>query len=409
MSHTKHILFVDAEQRALEAIEQVLHRDSYRWNLSFASDGESALELLETDTVDVLVTELALPRLDGVQLLESARQLHPDSIRIVFSGEVELHRILQSSAVAHQALAKPASPRQVRQAIERASQVHEALGTEACRRLVSGADGLPMVPSIYSKLVCTLANPNASMQQVADVISEDVSLCAQILRLVNSAFFGLAREVTTVGDAIRYLGPAVVRDLVLSEEAYRLVAHGSQQANAIIESVRRHSRMTAKVARKLVSSPELAEQAFLAGMLHQVGTLLLAARGEDIESLERPARADAPSAGGGLIARRKEPELDHFRLGAYLLGLWGLPAAIVETVAECSDPSISASTHAELIAAVHVAHRVIANVLPAHDGSEPVYEAPRLYCLERLGLPDAHELTASVRAQISVQSMETRS
>ena len=141
-----------------------------------------------------------------------------------------------------------------------------------------------------------LAEPDACAASVAGVIEQDAGTSAKMLQLVNSAFFGLARRVTTVRDAITFLGLTPVRGIVLaSEMANGLGRDTTRSRPPPSRTINDHSLAVAAVARELVP-PDRRLDAFAAGMLHDVGRLALAASApalfrRDHDQHDRPRRA----------------------------------------------------------------------------------------------------------------------
>jgi YesN/AraC family two-component response regulator len=84
--YTPVVLFVDDDHLVLRALARIFERDRTRWNLTFATGGRQGLEILETTTVDLLVTDLQMPDIDGAQILAAAKRRSPDARRIVLTG-----------------------------------------------------------------------------------------------------------------------------------------------------------------------------------------------------------------------------------------------------------------------------------------------------------------------------------
>jgi DNA-binding NtrC family response regulator len=114
----KEVLFVDDERSVLVALERMLrpHRD--RWNMTFVEGGVEALAHLERRPVDVVVTDMRMPGMDGSALLEIVRELHPDTVRIVLSGELEADGAVRIADLAHHRLHKPCDPAAIVGALE---------------------------------------------------------------------------------------------------------------------------------------------------------------------------------------------------------------------------------------------------------------------------------------------------
>jgi YesN/AraC family two-component response regulator len=114
----KRILFVDDEPELLESLERLLHPMQDRWKMTFARCGTEALAWLEAQPFDVLVTDVRMPRVDGVRLLRWVKTKYPGMTRIVLSGYFERELALGAAEAAHHYLVKPVDFERLREAIE---------------------------------------------------------------------------------------------------------------------------------------------------------------------------------------------------------------------------------------------------------------------------------------------------
>ena len=377
------ILFVDDEPQVLDGLRRMLRPLAAEWEMEFVESGEEALTRISAQPFDVIVTDMRMPGMDGVQLLEQVRALHPDAIRIVLSGHSDPQTILRSVGSTHQYLSKPCDPDRLRTMIRRSWSLQNLLGSDRLKQLVGGMDHLPSMPTLFRDVVRELQGPDASLKKVGALIAKDPSMTAQILRLVNSSFFGMSREISSPTAAVAYLGIGTVTSLVLSvkifQEANPQLLHDLQ-----LEGLWDHSFRTGTLARdialEITNDQQMAEDCFTSGMLHDVGKLVLC--------VNFPGRyrdvLGQPSAG---LVRMSEAEsqafgANHAEIGAYLMGIWGLPTSIVEAVAFHHAPLRCFSGEFAPVVAVHVA-----NCLDAEGGAnstsvEPLDEK----CVGALGL-----------------------
>ena len=130
-----------------------------------------------------------------------------------------------------------------------------------------------------------------------------------------------------------------------------------------------HSMLTAILAKKIVSNPALADAAFTAGLLHDIGALVLlhAAPPDYVRALQRKKELNGDSA----AAEREIFGVTHAEVGAYLLGLWGIPFPIVEAVAFHHRPNEVAPESRALVAAVHIASGLVEEMTEADTQSRP--------------------------------------
>ena len=121
----KNILFVDDEPKILQGIRRMLRNMRHEWELSFAENGEEALDVISQKTFDVVVSDMRMPGMDGAQLLEEVRKCYPDIVRIILSGHSDKEMILKSTRPTHQYLSKPCDAEKSKDTINRACALRD--------------------------------------------------------------------------------------------------------------------------------------------------------------------------------------------------------------------------------------------------------------------------------------------
>jgi putative nucleotidyltransferase with HDIG domain len=260
---------------------------------------------------------------------------------------------------AHQYLVKPSDVATISSALDRAFSLDAWLPSEAVQKLIAQMKKLPSPPNLYFKIVSELQSPDSSIENIGSLVSQDPVLSAKLLQVVNSAVFGLQMQVVSAAEAVMYLGMETTKALVLLAHTFSYFDK-VRTADFSIEKLWKHSVATGKFAEKIAriegSDAEVAGQAFTGGMLHDIGKLLLAANVPDAfkEALAK-SRAeqihlwDAESSVLGA---------SHGELGACLLGIWGLPMPIIESVALHHYPVRFLSKQFCPLTAVHAANAI---------------------------------------------------
>jgi HD-like signal output (HDOD) protein len=317
---------------------------------------------------------MRMPGIDGATLLCHVREQYPQVVRIVLSGQTELSTALRMVPVAHQFLDKPCDAEMLRVAVERACHLRALLSDDSIRRTVTALGDLPSLPRTYEALTQALAEPDTSLQKVAKIVEQDVGVSAKVLQLVNSAFFGIAHSITNIQSAVSHIGVNTLKNLVLSVEIFRAFKPKRDLPGFSLEKLQHHAQLTAHIAARLPVPKHLADIAMVAGMLHDVGKLILAWKlSEHFQKMLAEAiKAHCP------VFKEEEREngFSHAEIGAYLLGLWGLPYTVVEAVALHHGPNRVPHQNFDAISAVYVAN------LLAHELDESSRDGPAVYILE---------------------------
>ena len=309
------------------------------------SPAEALARLRAGAACDVVVA-VELPGMDGVDLLARLRVEYPAVARIVVAPPPAIAVGFRIADLAHQVLPAGSPPEALREALARTLRLRDLLADERLRALAGEVDGLPSLPRIYGDLTTALESPSCGAAEIAAIVCRDPALAAKVLQLVNSSFFGLPRRMTSVPEAVAFLGVATLRSLVLSTEAMSLFRPAARAAGLDVDALSARAVATATEAAGL-AAPEHRSDAFTAGLLSDVGLLLLAAKAPD-------------------LLRRDEVDLGftHGAAGAYLLGLWGLPPGVVEAVAFHHEPP---GTPAGVDAGLAVRQAVGLAVISAHE------------------------------------------
>lgn len=349
----KRVLFVDDDAGVLDGLRVRLRHLRSRWNMVFVESASRATTELEHGGFDVVVSDMRMPVTDGAQFLAVVAERWPETIRIVLSGYAEDEKTARLLPVAHQYLSKPCEAHQLESAIDRCLQLHELLREPRLRAVVGRITRLPAMPRVYARLREAMGREDVSVNEVATIVAADPVIAAKVLQVVNSSFFRLARRITRLDQAVSYLGFAAIRNLVMSVEVFS--QWRSQVASAQFDPEKLHARAqrVAATARALAGNGPMADDAMLAGLLHNIGYWILLQ--ECPRELERALGAAVEQ---GITLQQAERDVigaSHAEIGAYLLGLWGLPHPVVEAVAFQHAPQAVAHSEFDVLAALAIA------------------------------------------------------
>ena len=388
------VIFVDDEPNILSGLRRILRPQRKEWEMVFEESGESALGVLEESPCDVVVSDMKMPGMDGAEFLSRVREKYPASIRIALSGETDSHMIYRCVQNAHQYMAKPCDADTLVAAVKRAFSLRALMADEDLEAIVADMTSLPSRPEQYEQIMQELQSEDPSLQRVGEIIETDVAMTAKILELVNSAFFGLARHLSSPSEAAMYLGVDVLKSLVLTTGVFSQFESEDVDAS-MLKSVWDHSTAVGTLAKEIaqsISDDDLtADYALMGGLLAEVGKLVFAVNFPD-----KSAAIQSKVAETGANDYDVEQELighSHMDVGAYLVGLWGLPNPVVECVAYHHEPADCVESGFTALTAVHIANAIVAS-----GGAEPFDQLDDNY-IEQLDMtsriPDlAHRFNA---------------
>lgn len=370
-----NILFVDDDPSLLASLRRNLHKKARVWNMRFAESAQAALELLKKNNADVIISDMRMPGMDGVELLAQVKKFYPNTVRFILSGYSDKQMILDSVGLTHQFFAKPCDPKFLIQAINYSSTLYRHIGNPRIQQVVCEIKSLPTPPEIYNKISNELNKREPSIEYISEVVKQDSATSAKVLQLVNSAFFGIGRGISDIEEATVFLGIENLKSLVLVigmiNESFSSISH-----NFDIEAYSHHSFnvgfLSEKIARSLGKKPKECQTAFTAGLLHDIGKLVMATHFE--ASYNSKVTAFGKNTPGTAQIQDMENDLfgiNHAEIGAALVGIWGLPPTIVNAVAYHHKPRKETEEGISLATIVH-----ISNALVLHASSkEPILDS----------------------------------
>lgn len=356
----KRVLFVDDDPQVLEGMRRALRRLRNEWDMHFATSAKDALDLLAAEEpFDVLVTDMCMPGMSGAELLGIAQAKAPGMVRVILSGRSEADQAMRMATCAHQFLTKPCDSERIRTVVGRSLHLHESLADEQLQAVVGQLRSLPSLPAIYVELAAAIADEEVTIARVAEIVERDAGIAAKLLQLVNSSFFGVPRSVDSLRDAISFLGLTTIKALVLQYGIVEEFDPSTAAPSFDIEDHQRRALAVGSLARRILSDDRrLSEGAFVAGILHDIGDLVLATNRPDL--YERVRRLSKTGRIPPQELERRAIGVTHGEVGAYLLGLWGMPDPIVEAALLHHRPTAAVGEVAfDHLAAVHLADALL--------------------------------------------------
>jgi putative nucleotidyltransferase with HDIG domain len=352
----RRILFVDDDPQLLSGLSKALRKYRTRWAMVFAGSGEAALAEFRRARFDVVVSDMRMPVMDGAALLASIRDEDPSTIRMILSGFSERTAIVRALPVAHQFFNKPCDLAELAAAIDRACELRALLSGDAMRAVAEQLGELPPAPVIYHELAAQLASAEICVTDIAVAIERDAELCKRVLQIAGSPVFGADRPARTIAEAAAQVGIEMVVGLALASYAFAL-AGDRPPPDLAIAGLQRHALQVARAARRLAASPEVAADAFIAGLVHDIGKIVIATAFPDAHAaiVRRLADTELPPS----EVERSVLGTSHGEIGAYLLGRWGLPLPVLDAVAHHNATAVELTAR-PVLAALRAAHDAVA-------------------------------------------------
>lgn len=382
----KTILFVDDEPNILAGLQRMMRPLRQDMDFYFVESGEEALASLAAHQVDVIVSDMRMPGMDGAELLAIVQEKFPQTIRIMLTGQADEEAILRTVGVVHQYIAKPSDPETLKGVLIRACALQSLMRHDHLQSLATRIGSLPSLPAVYAQLQRKLREPECSLADIAAILEQDLAMSAKVLQLVNSAFFGLYKNIDCIARAVNLLGLDTVRALVLSVGVFtemRPVTAASFSVHALWHHSMGVAAFAKKIAQEETGSKELPDNVFIAGFMHDIGKLLLFAC-----LPEQYAETIAWAGEHHLPMYQAEQHIlnaTHGDAGGYLLGLWGLPGSVVEAAVFHHRLELYPNPSFCPAVIVHAADTIYHMLHPDQHFGSPVLNMPYL---EQAGVGD---------------------
>jgi putative nucleotidyltransferase with HDIG domain len=319
------VLFVDDEPLIRSLYETLSPDLGPDFTVKTAKDGFEALRVLDEMKVEIVVSDLEMPEMPGGELLTLVERKYPDAMRVVISGyDDELH-VARCLTFGHRYLKKPIEPENLANTLKRLSTLRHTLSNSKVKSVLSGSDSLPSPPETYLHLSEALQKSETGYEDFAAIIEDDPLLKEHLLNSVNSPAFGLSVRVEEIKELFEVVGVHVVRALILAihtKEFFEPRTKNAELFNRLWQHALETATSSRKIARVERHTFRECQTAYVAGLLHDIGKFMIAAHLNSTDAPMQDGQSEEQIVG-----------INHATAGAYLLGLWGLPEAIV-TAAE---------------------------------------------------------------------------
>lgn len=326
------------------------------WKGSYAVSGDDGLKLLANERFDVVVADMRMPCMKGADFFDRVQREQPNTLRVVLSGHSDMQCLLKTSTtLAHQFLSKPCTSKTLIETLQRLLDMDDILNDKASKSVILRMKSLPVIPEVYYNIQKCLEDSDPDLKRIGRLVEKDVGLSANLLKVVNSPYFGFYERVISPAHAVVLLGIDALKGLILGVKLL-----GNMESTGVpgysVEKLWKHSLQTGYFAKAIAESEqmdkEFVESCFVCGMLHDLGKfVLLTELAEAYGPLLELAKIE-----GGPVNRIEQQELKvgHAEIGAYLLGTWGFKSEIVRGVYRHHSP-INDTKEITIALIVHVA------------------------------------------------------
>jgi len=328
------VLFLDDEELILASLRNLFRREGY--TMVFFKSALEASAYLDAQVVDVVVSDLRMPDLSGGEFLERVSTQCPDAVRVVLSGYENKGEVLELLArgTAHHYVLKPWDESAFRELVSHALRVQLELRESRLKKILGNMETLPSPPKFHVRLKSLMNNFDNPIKEIVSEIEKSPPLVARILRVANSVFYGPRRPISTVREAVIFIGLEYVSGLVMAIEAFQNVCRNpGKDCLHSVEEIWDMSLHRARIAKQIADTwPGIkdAHVPYVSALLQDIGYVVRICH--DPEAYIRFVHL---YKSGELTKHEAESEvfsITHEEVGAALLEYWNFPPEIITSV-----------------------------------------------------------------------------
>jgi putative nucleotidyltransferase with HDIG domain len=334
------VVVVDDEPSILMSLRSLFHRQPVEFQ-EF-SDCQEALKYLVNRTPDIIISDMRMPEMNGITFLSEVAKISPTSARFLLSGYEDKGIIIDAIAggIAQLYILKPWEDQELLRIVQNTLSARELLRERNLQAIIQNITMLPSPPHIQTKLRQVFSKQSPSIREVAVEVEQDPAMVARIMRIANSVFIGARNPITTIQDAVTFIGIDYLQSMILGMEMFRhFEKSGDAETLKQLEELWHHAVNRAQIGRivaeqwKEFQQPQLA---YITCLLLDIGLMVRMQLVPDQHNHFIRLASDLH-----LPLDRAEPkvfDIDHAEVGAALLRFWNFPEQISEAVAHHHSP-----------------------------------------------------------------------
>jgi len=387
-SHSFKVAMLDVDSSYANWSGDV-NKSDFCWEFIRFDSKESLFLLLEQQVCDAVIVPCSMRAQVDIELMSKISRTQPNTIRIFLGAEFwNAAQKVKAAEIAHRIYPSTATIEEMGESIEYQVKLIKLLNRSSLQSYIGTVGCLPSPPRLYRQLTDAVDSDMADLTEISGIVEQDPAVVAQIMRQVNSAFFGFNREISDLKEAISILGVRNLRSLVLSSQLSQQFQEGRDWSEFSFEQIGKRSLLVARLAqaicRRAGANKATQDQAFLAGLLHDLGILIMASHDPDQykKLLNYAVKKQKPI----YLVEKAAFGFFHGEVAGALLALWNLPPQVVEAVMLHHVPHLAKGHEFSALTAVHVADAMLPSVNV--EGECDLASSLSLRYLDQVGVMD---------------------
>jgi HD-like signal output (HDOD) protein len=325
---------VDDEQSILSSLKSLLRK--HRYDLHVFETGSAAVEYITHNTPDIIISDMRMPEMSGIEFLDQAELICPTSTRLMLSGYEDKSIIFDAIAhgIAQQYIMKPWEDHELLTIIENVVQTRWDLQRRQLDTMLQSISSLPSPPQAKLQIQRILTNENRSIKELAADVEKVPALVARILHIANSVYYAARQPISTTLDAVSFIGADYVESLILAMSVFhRAEDNLLKEFSEPLDELWRHAVHRATLARTIAEVWPGFQQptiAYTVCLLQDIGFIIRFTL--DPDKARQLVHVTKSLHLSMHEAESKVYTVPHTTVGAALLQLWNFPESIVTAI-----------------------------------------------------------------------------
>lgn len=349
----KRILFVDDEVKILKSFETLFADTDYE--IVAAENGMKALDIIESQEIDLIISDMRMPNMTGYELLSEVKKRFPHIVRVILSGPTEERIIFDSlqKNIAKLYFLKPWEDANIINAVDNVFKMESLLNNNVLR-LIKSADELPTIKASYQRITDEIEK-NAEIYKIVEAIEADNSIATKLLHIINSSHYGV--KTGSIKRAVAYLGLDNVKNIVITSAFVDSLGFESKDKK-ILKAIWKQSFISNRIVSYVYNeflNQRVPEIEMNAGLLSNIGMAFMIHNFHDRykEIFEEIKTQDTSI----IEFENKCFGTNHQEIGGYLLRWWDIPLPIVEASLYHHDPFNENIINKQIVFVTHIAEK----------------------------------------------------
>lgn len=356
----KNILFVDDEENILKSVKRLFFKSNY--NIFLASSAKEGFEIIKNNKIDVLISDVKMPEMDGLTFLKEVKDNYPSIDRIVLSGFVEMNSVLKAiiKGIAFDYITKPWNNEILVDKLNYVTLMRDQVGNSKIIKKLNQIEVIPKLDNIYDEFVNAL-DEEKSLHELAVIAQKDIAITTKIVQLVNSAFY-TKKKIGSIEQAIEILGirgiSNIIQNSLLSE---KIELNDMQQ-----KELKKYNRMITnsnyifKKIYEIYKAETIPKELELIGMTPYIGKIILLYEYFDsYKEISDILIADSSRSFWEAQLKSQHHDFTYVELGAYFLNLWNFPLVYFQVLYNFMTPHTAPENIKEVIAILNLSREFV--------------------------------------------------